>query len=122
MTVDEATELLQSMTASDVDPVLSDDEIDRLVASSQRADLFGIPPTDSQWTPTYDLASAAAKGWLLKMGKASNRVDFIIERSGVTRSQFIKHCQMMANEYRRQVGQSVRVAPYGTPMHPRLPA
>ena len=58
----------------------------------------------SSWTPTYDLAAAAARGWELKAGKAATMYDFTTDGQTFRRAQVIAHCRRMVRDYRRQVG------------------
>ena len=63
------------MTSWNVAPTLADAEIDELLAQSGLADASGLAPLHEEWTPTYDLNSAAAAGWLIKAGRASELVE-----------------------------------------------
>jgi hypothetical protein len=56
---------LARMVAAEAVPVLSDDELDDLLAMYRRIDAAHVAPSQDGWTPTYDLAAerlAAARG------------------------------------------------------------
>lgn len=50
----------------------------------------------TEWSPTFDLDAAAARGWRLKAGKAAGRFDFAEDGQQFTRSQIMAHCSAMA--------------------------
>ena len=95
------------MTASTVDPTLADDEIDELLAEFAVVDASGFAPGDGSWTPTYDLASAAAAGWLVKAGRASTLVD--VDTSGAAASKVFDNCHAMAKSYRARCSMAVQI-------------
>lgn len=61
------------------------------------------------WTPTWSIATAVSKGWLLKAALVSNRYTFSDNRSQYSRDQLIKHCLAMAKEWRRGGVSSVQL-------------
>ena len=103
MTLEEATVRLEAMTAADVDPTLTDAEITRLLAMAARPDEYDLEPPDTGWTPTYDLATAAAQGWRWKAGKVTERVGFNVDGAAVNRHQMFQHCMAMASAYARGI-------------------
>jgi hypothetical protein len=103
---------LEAMTAWESEPTLDTDELDALVEMARRADSDGFAPSDEDWTPTYDLASAAAEGWRWKAAKAASKFDVSTDGQSVSRSQVKRHCDEMAMTYQRKVVQQVPV--YGT--------
>ena len=50
---------------------------------------------------SYDLAGAAADGWQERMAKVSGWYSFESEGKRFSRSDYFKHCQAMAEYYRR---------------------
>lgn len=58
--------------------------------------------------PGYDLNRAAAQGWRLKAGKVANRYTMKDGVQTLNRSDFIKHCLMMAKEYSRKTVSSAQ--------------
>ncbi len=109
MTPTDALIQLQSMVAYDQVPTLTVDELNTLVTASMRADVLGNAPLATTWTPTYDLNSAAAKGWRLKAGKAAGNFDITNRRTGMRYSQILTSCLAMAKEYDRRIMQEVEV-------------
>jgi len=80
------------------------------------ADSAGELPTDengnanSQWTPTYDLNSAAAEVWMEKAAALASAYDFSADGGSFNRSQMITQAQSMAAYYRaRRAARSVRL-------------
>jgi len=81
---------LKMMTSWDVDPQLTQDEIDILLTD------WKVP----FYTPdTWNLDSAAAAGWLVKAGKCANRFNFSSDVNSFSRDQLYQHCIMQAKKY-----------------------
>ncbi|MEO7672856.1 MAG: hypothetical protein ABIU09_02115 [Pyrinomonadaceae bacterium] len=91
-------EKLKKMTAWNVSPALADGEIDELLLQSGLADSGGLAPVDAAWTPTYDLNGAAAAGWLIKAGRATELVE-VDPGSGQFTSKVFDNCRAMARIY-----------------------
>lgn len=51
------------------------------------------------WSPTYDLAAAAAEGWRWKAGLVSDRFRFADGGDSYDRNQVFEHCNKMAELY-----------------------
>ncbi len=100
MTQDEAVERLGALCAATSDPKLTDDDLLIALAAGSLADANGLQPTDTLWSPTYDLNRAAAQGWELKAGKAASDVDFQDAGGSYQLSQVVDHCTRMAARYR----------------------
>jgi hypothetical protein len=105
--MESAKDKLKKMTASDVEPLLSDDEVDELLLPASVADTNGLPPTDTDWTPTYDLNAAAADGWLIKAGRAAALVEIDPPGSGVFTAKVFDNCRAMARIYRAKCRLSI---------------
>src|SRR5437763_16940692 len=97
----------KKMTAWDTDPALTDGEIDELLIPCCLMDNQGRVPSDPDWTPTYDLNSAAAAGWLIKAARASATVEVDPPGSGVVTSKVFENCRAMARIYRANCQLSV---------------
>ena len=102
-----AKDKLKKMTAWDVEPALSDDEIDELLGPSARVDPSGSAPGALDWVPTYDLNAAAADGWLIKAARAAALVEIDPPGSGVLTSKVFDNCRAMAQIYRAQCRLSI---------------
>lgn len=87
------------MTAWDVAPTLADGEIDELLGQAALMDTNGLAPLHEEWTPTYDLNAAAAAGWLIKAGRASELVEVDPPGSGIVTSKVFDNCLAMARIY-----------------------
>lgn len=88
---------LKKILAWTTEPELSDGEIDELLAGSTIKDAEGLTPLDEEWSPTYDLNSAAAQGWLIKAARAAGSVDE--PTAGVVTSKVFDNCRAMARIY-----------------------
>lgn len=91
-------EKLKKLTAWDVEPLLSDTEIDKLLEQSAKADKEGNAPSSEDWTATYDLNSAAAAGWLIKAGRAASTTETDPDSVNVT-SRVFANCVRMSKIY-----------------------
>src|SRR6476619_6768368 len=101
--MDTPNDTLKTMTAWDVEPALTDGEIDELLIPCCLKDKEGLPPTDPSWTPTYDLHTAAADGWLIKAARAAAMVEIDPPGSGIMTSKVFDNCRTMARIYRAKV-------------------
>lgn len=93
----EYLEQLKQLTAWDVEPTLSEPELEELLAGAALEDANGLAPLNEEWTPTYDLNSAAAQAWLIKAGRAAATVDE--PTAGVVTSKIFDNCRAMARIY-----------------------
>ena len=101
-------EKLKKITAWDVAPALTDTEIDELLAQGAIADAQGNGPASEDWSPTYDLNSAAAAGWLIKAGRAAATTETEPDGINVT-SRVFTNCLRMSRIYSGKRAASVRV-------------
>lgn len=102
MLLADATVRLQSYTASSEDPVLTTDEVTRLLLDNRIPDSEGRAPNETNWDGAWNLAQAAVDGWLIKAGKASNRFNFGSDVSNFQRRQIHEMCVANAQEWARQ--------------------
>lgn len=58
--------------------------------------------TPAAWSPTFDLAAAAAEGWRMKAGLVSDRFRFGDDGDSYDRNQVFEHCARMAELYDRK--------------------
>lgn len=111
--MESAKDKLKKMTAWDTAPALADAEIDELLDQSALMDAGGLAPLSLEWTPTYDLNAAAAAGWLIKAGRASELIEVDPPGSGLFTSKVFDNCRAMARIYRAKTRMSVRLkAPF----------
>lgn len=108
-----ASERLELYAQPTVDPELSDDELDMLLAEhAVTVDADGNLPNADGWTPTYSTVGvwiAVKEAWLLKAGKAAARFDFATDGQRFQRSQVLDHCRAMADRYARKANQSAPI-------------
>lgn len=109
--MDEATARrhLERMTAADVEPTLSEEEITDLLELSKRADSEDRAPSDDDWVETFDLDAGAAEGWRTKAGKAAPRFGVSLDGDSLQRQQIYSHCMTQAAAYAHKVAGSLGV-------------
>ena len=96
-----AKDKLKKMTAWDVEPAITDDELDgQLLVPCCIKDKAGLPPSDPGWTPNIYLNSAAAGGWLIKAARAAAMVEIDPAGWGIMTSKVFDNCRGMARIYR----------------------
>ena len=61
------------------------------------------------WSPTFDLEAAAARGWMLKAGKAAGQFAFGEDGQQFSREQITAHCQAMAATFRQGSATTLQV-------------
>ena len=67
-----AIAFLKRITNADAAPALTDDDIDLALDQARVVDAAGNPPTDPDWTPTWNVAYAAAVLFELKATLAAS--------------------------------------------------
>ena len=104
----EPIDKLKLLTAWDIEPALTEDELGDTLAAFALEDANGLAPINEEWTPTYDLNAAAAQAWLIKSARAATTVDE--PTAGVVTSKVFDNCRAMARMYagKRSVSVSVR--------------
>ncbi len=103
----EPIDKLKLLTAWDVDPALTEDELGDTLAAFALEDANGLAPVNEEWMPTYDLNAAAAQAWLIKSARAAATVDE--PTAGVVTSKVFDNCRLMAKMYAGKRGISVSV-------------
>jgi hypothetical protein len=103
-------EWLTDLTQADIDPVLSTEELNRILVRYATWDSNGTDPIDTGWIPTYNIMSAAAAGWRMKAGKASPNFNVGIG-TGKTFNleQIYTHCMEQANRYASLANESIQM-------------
>ncbi|MBX3293165.1 MAG: hypothetical protein KF881_09785 [Acidobacteria bacterium] len=87
---------LKLLTAWDVEPTLTEEELEDLLGTASKQDAAGLVPGDDEWEPTYDLNRAAARVWLVKAARASATVEAASEDTGTATSRVFQNCLAMA--------------------------
>lgn len=79
-----------------------DDTLTDIVESFPMDDVDGNPPSDADWTPTYDMHRAAASVWDAKAALEADSYDFSAGVANATykRSQRFTQALRMARHYR----------------------
>lgn len=94
---------LNRMTASDSEPVLTEGDLEQLLADHSRPDAEGRLPADLNWAPTYDLNAAAAEGWRWKAARAGELTAVDLDGTKLSAEQIFDHCERMISIYSRRV-------------------
>jgi len=102
-------EKLKQVTAWDMDPQLTEDELEELLAAAGLEDAAGLAPLHEEWTPTYDLNAAASAAWLIKAARVSMTVEVDPPGSGIITSKVFENCRAMARIYSAKRKMSVAV-------------
>jgi hypothetical protein len=100
---------LAQMVDADVAPVLSDQDLDELLAGARLRDRAGLLPSTAGWVPTFHLTAAAAEGWRRKAGRAAAAHSYANGALRSERAQIHVHCLAMAREYARRIRHSAVV-------------
>lgn len=95
----EVKEKLSRMTDATTEPVLTDADLDDLVASSARPDSSNRTREDASWEPTWDYNAGAAEGWARKASKAAANFNFAEDGQRFDRAQVYAHCAAQAKMY-----------------------
>lgn len=85
----------------DTEPTLTTDELDQILASCAIKDSAGNLPSDTDWTPTYDLPSAISSGWLVKAAKVAAKIDTTVGSVKESLSQKYEHCIAMSERWKK---------------------
>jgi hypothetical protein len=104
-----AIDRLRAMTAAGSQPTLSEDDLADLLARFSVVDSAGLPPGDSNWTPTYDMRAAAREGWRLKAARAVELISTDLDGDRMSANQIFEHCQAMIRSF-----SSARSVRYGS--------
>lgn len=97
-----AFDRLKQMVAFESEPKLTPTEVEGLLEQYARKDKNGNSPSLAEWIPTYDLNGAAAEGWRLKMGKASELISVDLDGERMSSNQVFEHCERMSRMYSRR--------------------
>lgn len=109
MTTQQARDFIEMFTLASTEPVLTDDEVDKLVSLAKRQDFNRFDPSSTQWTPTWNLAYAVRMGWKLKTSKLATAYDIDSSTQSLHRSQMFKQCQAMIQEWGRMPGDAIQL-------------
>ena len=98
---------LKTLTDWETAPALTEDDLNSALAAAALEDAAGLAPLHEEWTPTYDLNSAAAAAWLIKAARAAANVDE--PTSGEVTSKVFDNCRAMARIYAAKRSSTVRI-------------
>lgn len=114
MDLSTATARLKRITAATVVPVLDDPTVTDLLLQAQRPDANGRPPSDPAWTPTWDLAYAAAEGWAAKAAAAAAMYDVSADGATFRKSSVADACLKQESYWRARIGSYLGTDAAGT--------
>ena len=99
---------LKRLSAWDVEPQLTETELEDILAECAVADPAGLPPSDPEWEATYDLNAAASRAWMTKAARASCLTEVDPPGSGIVTSKVFENCCEMAKMFGHRRRISVR--------------
>jgi hypothetical protein len=99
---------LKLITDWSTSPALTEDDLNSALAAAALEDANGLAPLHEEWTPTYDLNSAASAAWLIKAARAAAMVDS--PTSGEATSKIFDNCRAMARIYAAKRSATVSIA------------
>ena len=98
-------EQLKQLTAWDVAPILTEPELEDILAAAALEDINGLAPLHEEWSPTYDLHAAVAQAWLIKAARSAATTDE--PTAGAVTSKIFDNCRSMARIYAGKRGITV---------------
>jgi hypothetical protein len=90
---------LKLITAWDTAPELTEDELNDLLGTASVSDAAGHGPGHLDWTPTYDINTAAAAAWLITAARAAATTEVEGTEPAVVTSKVFDNCRAMARIY-----------------------
>ena len=112
MTSSEAYNQIALLLQPDSEPILTTIEVSGLVSLSARADNYNRAPSNSDWTPTYDIYAGVTFGWKIKAAKVAGSYQFKDDTLELHREQVIEQCLKMASEFSKMTVNSVSAESY----------
>lgn len=94
-------ETFSKMAGSAMEPLLTNSELETILARFAVADAAGVAPSGPEWTPTYNLRAAAAEAWRWKAAKASEMVSTDLDGDRMSANQIFDQCERMIRVYSR---------------------
>ena len=88
---------LKQLTAWDVEPALTEPELEDILLTNALEDTNGLAPLHEEWSPTYDLHAAVSQAWLIKAARAAATTDE--PTAGIVTSRVFENCRAMARIY-----------------------
>jgi hypothetical protein len=99
---------LKLITAWATEPALTEDDLNAALGGAALKDAAGLEPLNEEWTPTYDINTAASAAWLIKAARAAAMVDE--PTAGVVTSRIFENCRAMARIYAAKRSGSVSLS------------
>lgn len=111
VTVEQTNELLyvKLNAQADVDPILTDAEIQGILQGCRIIDADGNKITDTGYTTTYDVTRAVAEAWSIKAAKASSSYAFSEAGLSLHREQVNEMCLKMAKQWAKKLAYTVQI-------------
>jgi hypothetical protein len=95
--------LIQAFAATGNAPELDDGEIDIILSQSKRPMSDGTLVNGTDYVDNYDANYGIMMAWEMKAGKAAGLYTFLAGGNQMIRSDMIRHCQQMADRWRRGI-------------------
>lgn len=113
MTEMEAQSEIEAYANTDDFPALTPKQLTLCVRAARRRDGAGLEPTETGWSPSFDIPAGVAVAWRLKAANAAAKFDYSTQNQSFKRSQVYEQCLSQAAEWeRRQEIQVGRIQTY----------
>lgn len=93
--------MVKAFAAVDSEPVVPDGDIELILTQCLRPDSAGVSPSGAGYVANYDANYAITLAWKLKMGRAAGQYTFLDGGSQFIRSDMIRHCTQMYEQWRK---------------------
>lgn len=102
-------EKLRTLTQADMEPGLTESEIEQLVQMYSVPDAAGRTPDNPEWEPAIEINLAVANGWRIKAAKLAHQHDATVDSQGFSASQKFTQCMELADTFMKKVKTSFSV-------------
>lgn len=96
---DDALAELRLNVAPEARPVLSNEDLGILLDRCAIIDADGLPPSDTDWSPTYDVNAASARAWRVKAGRVAGDFNFSADGASYSKADVLANCLEMEGRY-----------------------
>lgn len=80
-------------------PVVTPEEVGKIVDAAAIADASGLAPSDPDWVPTYDTYAAIAEVWGLKAARVAGNFNFSADGASYNKADVLANCLTMEAKY-----------------------
>jgi hypothetical protein len=103
----DALDQLKLITAWDIEPALTEGDLNAALGKAALKDAAGRAPFNEEWTATYDINAAASAAWLIKAARVAATVDE--PTAGSVTSRVFENCCRMARIFAPRCGRTLSI-------------